>query len=119
MSFSLLLVVIDCVFYQIAAVNQIQKKEPLKQGDVANMNFEKVWLNSCDEGERQMIIEAGYQAFRMARMVLLIVTVIAMLGGTFFDGGLTAVVLLTICNIAITVTYSYYSVKLGKGKKTA
>lgn len=114
-----LLVVIGCIFYQIAVVKQIKRKEPLKQGDASDRNFEKVWLNSCDEGERKIIFEAGYKTFQMTRSFLLVATLIAILGGEFFHGGLTAVVLLTFCNVAMTVTYSYFSVKLGAGKKTA
>lgn len=114
----LLVIVVVCIFYQVAAVKQIRRKEPLKQGDAADMNFEKVWLNSCDEGEKQVIYEAAYKAFSMARVFLLVATMIALLGDAFFDGGLTAVVLLTTCNVAMTVAYAYYSAKLGKGKKT-
>ena len=111
-----LFVVVGCIFYQIAVVKQIKRKEPLKQGDASDRNFEKVWLNSCDEGERQMIFEAGYKTFQMARLFLLAATLIAILGGEFFHGGLTAVVLLTACNVAMTVTYAYFSAKLGEGK---
>lgn len=115
----LLFIVIVCVFYQVAAVKQIRRKEPLKQGDAADMNFEKVWLNSCDEGEKQVIYEAAYKAFSMTRTFLLVATLIALLGDSFLGGGLTAVVLLTACNVVMTVTYAYFSVKLGKGKRTA
>ena len=110
-----LLVVIGCIFYQIAAVKQVKRKEPLKQGDASDRDFEKVWLNSCDEGERQIIFEAGYKTFQLTRLFVLVATLIAILGGEFFHGGLTAVVLLTVCNVAMTVTYAYFSMKLGKG----
>lgn len=109
-----LFIVIVCGFYQVAAIKQIRRKEPLKQGDAADRNFEKIWLSSCDEGEKKIIFEAGYKAFSITRIFLLVATLIAMLGETFFDGGLTAVVLLTACNIFMTLVYTYFSIKLGK-----
>lgn len=101
--------------YQVIAIQQIRKKEPLKQGDAADLKFQETWLNSCDEGEKRIIFEAGYKAFNIARIVLLFAVLIALFGDMFFGGGLTAIVLLTVCNIIVSVAYCYYTMKLGKG----
>ena len=95
--------------YQVIAIQQIRKKEPLKQGDAADLKFQETWLNSCDEGEKRIIFEAGYKAFNIARIVLLFAVLIALFGDMFFGGGLTA------CNIIVSVAYCYYTMKLGKG----
>lgn len=100
--------------YQVIAIQQIRKKEPLKKGDAANLKFESTWLNSCDEGEKRIIFEAGYKAFHITRLVLLFAVVIALFGDMFFGGGLTAIVLLTACNIIVSVAYCYYTMKLGR-----
>lgn len=101
--------------YQVIAIQQIRKKEPLKKGDAADLKFRETWLNSCDEGEKRIIFEAGYKAFNITRVVLLFAVVIAMFGDMFFGGGLTAIVLLTACNIIVSIAYCYYTMKLGKG----
>lgn len=101
--------------YQVIAIQQIRKKEPLKKGDAADLKFQATWLNSCDEGEKRIIFEAGYKAFNITRVVLLFAVVIALFGDMFFGGGLTAIVLLTACNIIVTVAYCHYTMKLGKG----
>lgn len=100
--------------YQVIAIQQIRKKEPLKKGDAADLKFQSTWLNSCDEGEKRIIFEAGYKAFHITRLVVLFAVVIALFGDMFFGGGLTAIVLLTACNIIVSIAYCYYTMKLGK-----
>lgn len=44
----------------------------------------------------------------------LFAVVIALFGDMFFGGGLTAIILLTACNIIVSVAYCYYTMKLGR-----
>lgn len=110
----LLLLTIVCVFYQVAVIKQIRRKDPLKHGDASDINFRKEWTASCDEAEKRVMYEAGYKAFHVARTILLGATVIAMLGEVCFGAGVMSVVLLTACNISATLIYTYYSAKLDK-----
>lgn len=103
-----------CGFYQVAAVRQVQKKDPMKRGDAADIRFEKDWLGSCDEVEKRIIYEAGYKAFSMTRMVIMIAMVFCIIGQLYFGGCLTAIVMLTLCNIISTIIYTCYATKLGK-----
>lgn len=48
--------IISAAVYQIAVVKQVKRKDPSKDGDAADMNFEKVWMKSCDEGEKESFI---------------------------------------------------------------
>lgn len=109
-------VTIVCGFYQVAAVKQIRRKEPMKQGDAADFDFEKQWLASCDEGEKRVLYEAGYRAYAFVKIILLAAVVVALLGEVFLGIGLSAVVLLTVCNVISAVIYSYYCRKLEKGR---
>lgn len=115
---AVLLIVISlvCTFYQIAMVKQARRKEPLKCGDASDMNFQKVWIASCDEAEKRVIYEAGYKTFSVTRSILLFATVIALLGQVHYGSGIMAVVLLTGCNILLTLIYTYHSMKLEKAK---
>lgn len=92
---AVLLIVISlvCVFYQIAMVKQLRRKDPLKRGDASDMNFQKVWISSCDEAEKRVIYEAGYKTFSVTRTILLFATVIALIGQMNSGSGIMAVVL--------------------------
>lgn len=103
-----------CEIYQVALVKQMKAKAPLKKGDASDFKFTKEWLNSCDEAEKRLIFEASYKTLHILRIVLLVTLVIAMMAELYFSTGLTAVVLLTICNIAAAIVYAYYSVRLEK-----
>lgn len=103
-----------CAMYQVATVKQIQKKDPMKHGDAADFRFQKDWIRSCDEVEKRVIYEASYKAYTVGRTLLLVAVCVCILGEMYFGGCLTAIVMLTICNIVMTLVYSYYVNKLGK-----
>lgn len=112
----LIVIALVCTFYQIAMVKQVRRKDPLKRGDASDMNFQKVWIASCDEAEKRVIYEASYKTFSVTRTILLVATVMALIGQTHYGSGIMAVVLLTGCNILLTLIYTYYSMKLDKTK---
>lgn len=103
-----------CAIYQVATVKQIQKKDPMKHGDAADLRFQKDWIRSCDEVEKRVIYEASYKAYTVGRTLLLVAVCVCILGEMYFGGCLTAIVMLTVCNIVMTLVYSYYVNKLGK-----
>ncbi len=45
-------------------VDQLREQNPEKQGSVYQFNFQKVWLQSCDEAEQLQIYRAGYRAYQ-------------------------------------------------------
>lgn len=100
-----------CGFYQVAAIKQIRRKDPLKQGDAADWSFKKDWISGCDEAEKRQMYEAGFQAFTKTKSILLLASVIAMTCELFFGNGLSAVILLTLCNIISVIIYTYHCTK--------
>ncbi len=110
----LIVITVVCVFYQIAVVKQIRKKDPMKRGDAADLAFCKEWLKSCDEAERYIIYEAGYKTYSETKIILLAAAVIAMTGELILGGGLAAAVLLLLCNMLSTVLYAVHSVRMEK-----
>lgn len=50
---------------QRRAVNLLKELNPEKNGSIYQMNFQKVWLASCDEAERLQIYQASYTAYRV------------------------------------------------------
>ncbi|MDO4284593.1 MAG: DUF3169 family protein [Eubacteriales bacterium] len=108
----LIFIAIVCAFYQIAMVRQVRRMDPMKRGDAADWNFQKVWLASCDEAEKHVIYEAGYRSFTATRLLLMIATLLV--GALQSEAGLLAVVFLTLCNVISMVIYSYYSIRLSR-----
>ncbi|MCD8385104.1 MAG: DUF3169 family protein [Clostridiales bacterium] len=57
-----------CVIFssvsQRQIVDQLREQNPEKQGSVYQFNFQKVWLQSCDEAEQLQIYRAGYRAYQ-------------------------------------------------------
>ena len=66
--------------YQVATVKQIQKKDPMKHGDAADLRFQKEWIRSCDEVEKRVIYEASYKAYTVGRTLLLVAVCVCILG---------------------------------------
>ena len=86
----------------------------------ARLNINQSKLGELAHVSRQTIslIERGDYSPSVSlalKLALLFAVVIAMFGDMFFGGGLTAIVLLTACNIIVSIAYCYYTMKLGKG----
>ena len=68
------------VIFQRLVVNFYKEHNPEKQGSVYQMNFNKVWLKSCDEAEKLHIYQAGYTAYRVGYYTCLALWLLAILG---------------------------------------
>lgn len=62
-------------------VNTIKEQNPEKRGSVFQVNFNKVWLKSCDEAELSQIYRAGFQAYRAGHYACLAVWLVTVLAG--------------------------------------
>lgn len=100
--------------YQVAVVKQMRRKDPSKNGDAADMNFEKVWMRSCDEGEQRIIYQASYKTYRVMKNTLLVGLVLAMSSHLYFKTGMTAVVLMGLSNVISLGVYTVYAYKIQK-----
>lgn len=47
------------------SVNLTKRINPEKRGDVLEMKFQKTWLASCDEGERAVIYQSAFKAYKV------------------------------------------------------
>lgn len=94
--------------------------EEEEQQDVVDEKFD-FWLNiglttSSIVIYVSLAIFAFQESMREIRTMEsgLFAVVIALFGDMFFGGGLTAIILLTACNIIVSVAYCYYTMKLGR-----
>lgn len=103
-------------YWQIRYVKMIQRIYPDKAGDPASRNFQKQWIQNCDEAEREMIYQASYKTYLRMNKIIPVLTALAMLGNFMWNTGILAVLLLGIVWIALVITYCRTCTKM-KGTK--
>ena len=66
---------------QGALVRATKRLYPEKQGNVLDLKFQKEWFGSCDEAERQLIWQCGYQSMRVTSRAMLAFFVLLVIFG--------------------------------------
>lgn len=98
-----LLVGTGLVFWlQKIAVELTRMMNPEKQGSVYEFDFQKKWVNSCDENEMRKIGMAAYQSFRATNVVCMVLWILLTLTQTVFNTGIlpvAAVILIWMVNM--------------------
>ncbi len=111
--------ILICIVYAVAHIKMvrlIQSIYPEKMGDPSDLNFDEVWLQSCDEAEREVIYQSAYKTYRGSQWVLAVLMVVALMGEITWQTGVLAIVLIGILWGTMGIMYCYYSLKLQKGK---
>lgn len=111
----LLMIFIQCAM-QIRVVRLLQTLDPMKKGDPSDISFEKDWLASCDEAEREILYQASYHANRVLSVAIMALTVLAVLCHMMWNTGLFAVAVLAVLGILQTAVVQLYSLRLQKKK---
>lgn len=94
--------------WQIRYVKCLQKSNPRLQGDPGCMrtkDFQKAWLGSCDEAEKELIYQSGYEAYTGIMRIIPMCAVFAMLGHLMWNTGIFAVVVTGVIWIWTTIIY--------------
>ena len=92
-------------FWQVRMVKTVQKAFPQRLGDPASRRFQKEWLESCDEAEREVIYKSAYRAYNVNMKLYSALLAVALLGNMLWGTGILAVVLVGIVWCATTITY--------------
>lgn len=101
---------------QNLSVKLCKEINPEKKGNIFDKNFQKDWLNSCDEAQQLMVYKASYKSFKVTAMVCNAVMVLAMVGMLVFNTGLLAIIGPCIIFLALNVSYVLEAMKLEKVK---
>lgn len=107
-------VVIIC---QSRLVNLEKEINPEKQGSVYDTRFQKVWLESCDELERQMVYQCAYKAYRVTGYACLGLWLFCIFGIMWWNFGILPLLMVSILWLVLTLSYSIESMRLLKRKK--
>lgn len=104
------------VCVQARYVRLIQNLYPEKKGDIYSRKFQKEWLESCDEAEREEIYRNSYRAYITLNRWLPILLAVSMVLHFYLNTGITAVIMLSFIWLITTFSYTRSSVRLA-GKK--
>lgn len=95
-------------------VNFEKEMNPEKQGSVFRMDFQKTWVNSCDEAEKSTIYEAAYFSYMVSNTVSVFLWVILTFAGFALDLGiLPSAVVVLLWGIQVC-SYCYKVIKTEK-----
>lgn len=97
------------LFVEAALVQQIQKANPMKRGDIGSLRFNRDWLESCDEAERLGIYKASWKSFQVMNSLCPVMEAVALLGKIMFDTGNFPIILVTFLWAVQTGVYCFYS----------
>lgn len=103
-------------FWQIRYVKLIQKAHPEKKGDPSSPRFQKQWLESCDEAERQIIYQSSYQTYMTMSKSIPILLIATMLSNLFLNTGIMAILVVAVIWLSMSISYTRSCVLL-KGSK--
>ncbi len=82
-----LLSIIWQIILQQKTVDYVKVLYPEKRGSVYSLNFNKKWLQSCDERELMEIYRCGYQGYKAGSTACLILFMVTALGSVPFGYG--------------------------------
>lgn len=109
-----------CFFYdgfiQTRYIKLLQNVHPEKQGDASSFNFQKQWLASCDEAEKEVIYQSAYEAFSLTNKLIPFLLLLTMLGHLFLQTGIMAIIVVGIIYLTQSLIYYRSCVRLKKMK---
>lgn len=97
------------------SIELVKKLCPEKQGDLLDMNFQRKWLSSFDEGEKYMAYRCGFNAYKNASTACLIMWVICFGLQFIFNTGVMPVIAVGIIWAVLAVSYARENRRLDGG----
>ena len=101
------------IFYVSGRVVKLEKQvNPEKKGNIFDTKFQKQWIASCDEAEKQMIYQCGFRAYRTGSTVCMLLWVVALLTQLWLGTGVFPVVCVCVIWLAMMLSYQMTAIRL-------
>lgn len=97
---------------QFLVVKLVKEMNPEKKGSIFEMNFQKKWEESSDEGQKLILYKSGYKAFVRMRTACIIMWMIAFLSQMFLKTGVLPVIIVCIIFLIGIVSFTAESMRL-------
>lgn len=102
---------------QNAALKMEKTMNPEKRGSLFELNFQKTWESSCDEGQKIMIYKASHQACKITSITCLILWTAALMAQLTLGTGILPVLCVCVIFLVLNVSYIVTSMRLEAGEK--
>lgn len=86
---------------------------PEKKGSIFETDFNKKWLNSCDEAQKMQVYRAGFVAYNAGIKCCVALWLLSLVGMTALDTGVLPVIMTSIFLLVLTVSYCVECIKQG------
>lgn len=107
-----------CFFYdgitQARYVKLLQNVHPEKRGDISSKNFQKQWLESCDEAEKEVIYQSSYKTYIFMSKCIAVLLLVTMISHLFLKTGIMAILVVGVMYLVMVVKFSCSCVALQK-----
>lgn len=88
-----LIISVTLAVQEIACVKQAQRRDPSKKGDPAKLMFNREWLKSCDEAEKEITYQAAYRSLQISGAAIPVCLLCSIIGHMMFGTGILAVLI--------------------------
>ena len=109
-----------CFFYdgimQARYVKLLQCVHPEKRGDISSKNFQKQWLESCDEAEKEVIYQSSYKTYIFMSKCIAVLLLVTMISHLLFKTGVMAILVVGVMYLVMAVKYSCSCVEIRKDR---
>ncbi len=110
-----ILIVLGEMIAGLVAVVLVQQKtvditrmlNPEKKGSVYDTDFQKKWLNSCDENEQRQIGEAAYYSYKAVNITCMVLWVLLIMAHTTFQTGILPITIVLVIWGVLQGSYFY------------
>lgn len=99
------------IIAQQKVVNFEKEINPEKRGSVFDNKFQKKWVESCDEAEKQQIFEASYTSYKAVNTTCMGILFVCMLGAKLWDFGVMPACITGIIWLVSILSYSIKCLK--------
>ncbi len=103
------------IILQKKVVTLEKELNPEKRGNVLDTKFQEVWLESCDEAQKEIIYKAAYKAFKATNIACMVMWIVSFVSMLTFDCGMMPVICVIILWMVLNMTYSISCHKLETG----
>lgn len=83
-----------------------KRLNPEKRGSLLDRSFARDWERSMDEGEKLIVYQAGYQAYKQASAACGVLWLVSIITQFLLDTGVFPI--LCVCAVWLVLTLSYY-----------
>ena len=102
---------------QQKTVDMTRMLNPEKKGSIYDTDFQKKWLDSCDENEQRQIREAAYFSFKAVNVTCMALWAMLIMTHTVFHTGILPMALVLVIWGVLQGSYFYACLKVSRKEK--